>query len=95
MPPAPKSTKPTKSTRFLEQPIELNPETGLSIEAIAAKRPEVSNTAAVEVCDVVYSYGKKKKLVKALRGINLTVPEGGMCVTFHIYFTSFLNTLSF
>ncbi|XP_054154440.1 ABC transporter G family member 20-like [Oppia nitens] len=31
---------------------------------------------AVKATDVVYSYGKKKKTVNALQGINLTVPQG-------------------
>jgi hypothetical protein len=33
---------------------------------------------AVEIRNVYYSYGKRKKVVNALRGINLTVPEGAM-----------------
>ncbi|CAG2184149.1 unnamed protein product, partial [Oppiella nova] len=33
---------------------------------------------AVEITNAFYSYGKKKKVVNALQGINLTVPEGAI-----------------
>ncbi|CAG2122164.1 unnamed protein product, partial [Medioppia subpectinata] len=42
------------------------------------QEPVVGAVAAVEIVNAYYSYGKKKKVVNALQGISLTVPEGSI-----------------
>jgi len=64
---------PTFATLALNEVTEINES---KLEAVCVKK--VDDFPAVEVRDVYYSYGKKKKIVNALRGINLTVPEGGI-----------------
>ncbi|CAG2109369.1 unnamed protein product [Medioppia subpectinata] len=46
------------------------------LEANCEKQEPV--VAAVEIVNAFYSYGKKKKVVNALQGISLTVPEGSI-----------------
>lgn len=46
------------------------------IKTISIKDEE--HVPAVEIRNVYYSFGTSKKVIHALRGIDLTVPEGAM-----------------
>lgn len=56
--------------------VEVREINATNLEAICLK--EVEDLPAVEIKNAYYTYGKKKKVVNALQGINLTVPEGGI-----------------
>ena len=59
--------------------IDFQTKDSMDLQSVCVK--QVDDIPAVEVREVYYTYGQKKKLVTALRGINLTVPEGGMYVS--------------
>lgn len=81
----------TKRRQSSNELLEINKTNSVSVNVITDKviledSPNLIQTIciedepihAVQIRNAYYTYGKKKKVVNALRGINLTVPEGAI-----------------
>lgn len=65
------------STRTVSE-ISIKQESQLGGSPESSSASMVSSAIAVEVRDVFFTYGKGKRAVNALNGVDITVPEGQM-----------------